>query len=76
MLKILAQACGIDKPITSHWARHTGATLLLNNGVPLGIVSKVLGHSSTKMTEHVYAKLLDETVVEEITKFEQNQKKE
>lgn len=76
MLKVLAQACGIDKPITSHWARHTGATLLLNNGVPLGIVSKVLGHSSTKMTEQVYAKLLDETVVDEISKFEENQKKE
>lgn len=31
-LKVVAQAAGIDKPLSSHWARHTGATLLLNQG--------------------------------------------
>ena len=62
-LKIVAQAARIDKPISSHWARHTGATLLLNNGINMGIVSKVCGHSSTRITEQIYAKLLDETVV-------------
>ena len=63
-LKVVAQTAGIDKPISSHWARHTGATLLLNEGVPMQIVSKICGHSSTKITEQVYAKLLDETVVD------------
>ena len=67
-LKIVAQSSGIDKPISSHWARHTGATLLLNEGVPMHIVSKICGHSSTKITEQVYAKLLDETVVTAIQK--------
>ena len=66
-LKIIAQASGIDKPISSHWARHTGATLLLNEGVDLKIVSKICGHSSTRITEQVYAKLLDETVVDAVT---------
>ena len=65
-LKTVAQTAGIDKPLSSHWARHTGATLLLNEGVPMQIVSKICGHSSTKITEQVYAKLLDETVVEAI----------
>lgn len=65
-LKVVAQAAGIDKPITTHWARHTGATLLLNDGVDMKIVSKICGHSSTKITEQVYAKLLDETVVDAI----------
>lgn len=59
-LKVVAQAAGIDKPISSHWARHTGATLLLNEGVPMQIISKICGHSSTRITEQVYAKLLDE----------------
>ena len=63
-LKVVAQAAHIDKPISSHWARHTGATLLLNEGVPMGIISKICGHSSTKITEQVYAKLLDDTIVE------------
>jgi len=66
-LKIVAQAAGIDKPVSSHWARHTGATLLLNEGIPMQIVSKICGHSSTKITEHVYAKLLDETVVDALS---------
>ena len=65
-LKIVAQASGIDKPLSTHWARHTGATLLLNEGVPMQIVAKICGHSSTKITEQVYAKLLDETVVDAI----------
>ena len=69
-LKVLAQAAKIDKPLSSHWARHTGATLLLNNGVSMQIVSRICGHSSTKITEQVYAKLYDESVVEAVTNIE------
>lgn len=65
-LKIVAQSAGIDKPLSTHWARHTGATMLLNEGVDLKIVSKICGHSSMKITEQIYAKLLDETVVNAI----------
>lgn len=65
-LKVVAQAAGIDKPVSTHWARHTGATMLLNAGIPMQVVSKICGHSSTRITEQVYAKLLDETVVETI----------
>ena len=63
-LKIVAQASGVDKPISSHWARHTGATLLLNEGVSIHVISKICGHSSIKITEQIYAKLMDETVVD------------
>lgn len=69
-LKTIAKIVGIDKPISTHWARHTGATLLLNEGVDMRIVSRICGHSSTRITEQVYAKLLDETVVEAISKME------
>lgn len=67
-LKIVAQSAGIDKPISSHWARHTGATLFLNKGIPMEIISKICGHSSIKITEQVYAKMLDETVVDAVSK--------
>lgn len=67
-LKAVAQLAGVDKPITSHWARHTGATLLLNAGVGMETVAKILGHASTKMTRSVYAKLLDDTVAREMEK--------
>lgn len=65
-LKNVAQAASIDKPISTHWARHTGATLLINEGVDIKIIRKICGHSSTKITEQVYANLLDETVVEAV----------
>ena len=65
-LKSVAQAAGIDKPISTHWARHTGATMLLNEGAEMKIITKVCGHSSTRITEQVYAKLLNETVVDAI----------
>jgi site-specific recombinase XerD len=51
--------CEIDKILTSHIARHTFATTItLGNGVPIETVSKMLGHSSIKQTQH-YAKILD-----------------
>ena len=74
-LKIVAQASGINKPLSTHWARHTGATILLNEGVDMRIVSKICGHSSLKITEQVYAKLLDETVVKAIQDLEQSKLK-
>lgn len=63
-IKMVAVMAGVNKPVSSHWARHTCATMLLNSGVGMEIVSKVLGHSSTKITREVYAKLLDETVAD------------
>ena len=65
-LKAVMQNAGIDRRVSTHWARHTGATMLLNEGVPLNIVSKICGHSSLRITEQVYAKLLDETVVDAV----------
>lgn len=62
-LKVVAQAAKLDYKLSTHWARHTGATMLLNEGIDMKIVTKVCGHSSTRITEQIYAKLLDETVV-------------
>jgi len=69
-LKVLAMSAKIKKPISSHWARHTGATMLLNMGVEMEVVAKILGHSSTKITRQVYAKLLDDTVADAMERFE------
>lgn len=67
-LKVVAQAAGIDKPVTTHWARHTGATMLVNEGkVPMHIVQHVLGHASIRETERTYAKVLDTTIVRQMS---------
>jgi site-specific recombinase XerD len=58
-LKEIADVCGIKRPITFHIARHTFATTVtLLNGVPIESVSKMLGHTNIKTTQH-YAKILD-----------------
>lgn len=41
-----------------HHARHTAATLLLNSGVPLTVVSKTLGHASPAITLQIYAHVM------------------
>lgn len=56
-LKVVAEAAGIDKPVASHWGRRTCGMLLLNHGVSMETVAKVLGHSSIRTTEQAYAKL-------------------
>lgn len=69
-LKLVAHNSGIDKPLTSHWARHTGATLLLNEGhVDMEVIARILGHTSTQQTRATYAKVLDKTIVKEMSKL-------
>jgi integrase len=40
--------------------RHTAATLMLNNGVALEVVSKILGHAGLAITSDVYAEVQEE----------------
>lgn len=64
-LKELGVLAGIDKDkMHSHIGRKTAGTLMLNRGIPLEAVSSFLGHSSTLITQKIYAKLLDTTVVD------------
>jgi len=68
-LKLVAQAAKIDKPISTHWARHTGATILLNEGgVDMEVIAKILGHSDPRETRRTYSKLLKKTIAEEMKK--------
>lgn len=69
-LKMVADAAGIDKRISSHDGRRSCGYKLLNARVPIAVVSRVLGHSNTRQTEMAYARILDETIAEEIKKSE------
>jgi integrase len=46
------------RPITFHGLRHTCATLLLQAGTPVHVVSERLGHAKVSMTMEVYAHVL------------------
>lgn len=65
-LKLMADAVGIDKALTTHDARRTCGYVLLNAGVSMAVVSRVLGHSSIRQTETAYARLLNETIAKEV----------
>ena len=67
-LKEIGTICEIEKPLHSHIGRHTAATYLLNRSIPMEMVAKVMGHTTTKQTRH-YAKLLDQSVFDEFKKL-------
>lgn len=64
-LKIIASGAGINKQLTSHSARHTFATYLINKNIPIESVSRALGHSNIKQTQH-YAKLIGKKVIDDM----------
>ena len=61
-LKELADICGIDKELHSHLARHTFATLLINKGIDINVIARILGHASTRITLSTYAHFMNSTV--------------
>lgn len=60
-----AADAGLEKHITMHIARHSFATMLINNKVDIYTVSKLLGHSDVRTTS-IYARLMDRTMEEAI----------
>mgnify|MGYP001044902146 FL=1 len=68
-LKDIAILCDIKKRITFHTSRHTFAsTVTLANNISLEVVSKMLGHTNTRITNH-YAKLIDKCIGEQMDKL-------
>ncbi len=55
--KALILQAGVKK-IRFHDMRHTAASLMLNHGVPVLIVSKILGHSKPSTTLDIYGHLI------------------
>ena len=71
-LKEIADVCGIAKRLTTHVARHTAATVVfLANDVSMENVSKILGHSNIRMTQH-YARVLDSSIMRDMANVERN----
>lgn len=57
-----AARAGIARRVTPHTLRRTFGSDLVNRGLRLEVVSRLLGHASTSITEKCYARLEDTTV--------------
>ena len=68
MLKEIMELAGIEKFISFHCARHTFATVGITIGIPMEVISKLLGHSDLKTTQ-IYAKIVDDVKIKEMNKW-------
>ena len=70
----IAQLARIKKHFTYHTARHTCATLLIHQGVPITTVQKLLGHTSVKTTQ-IYSEVLSSTIVRDLKNVQRKKEK-
>ena len=70
----LQQLLLIKKRITFHTARHTCATMLCHQGVPITTVQKILGHMNLSTTQ-IYSEVMADTIVKDLTKVMNKEKK-
>ena len=55
LVRLLRRRTGLE--FDPHWFRHSAATRMLRDGVPVEVVSKILGHSSVTTTIAIYGHL-------------------
>lgn len=69
-IKEAATIAGLDNvsEISTHVARKTAGMYLLNAGLRIESVSKILGHKSVKVTERYYATLLTDSLADDLRK--------
>ena len=68
-LKEIGDIAGIpkSKPLVTHLARKTFATTVaLTNGMNIGVLSKILGHNSIKVTLDSYGTIIDELMLRSV----------
>lgn len=64
-MNLACEAAGLE-PLCFHELRHTHASGLINNGVPLAFVAAQLGHSDTRMVEKHYGHLAPSAMADAI----------
>jgi len=69
ILKTLCKKAGVQR-FSYHALRHSGASIMDNEGVPLGAIQKILGHE-TRTTTEIYLHSLGSAEKEAIAVYEQ-----
>ena len=68
-LRPMREACaraGVTPAVGFHVLRHTHASILAMQGVPMAVIARQLGHADTRMTERHYAHLAPNYVADTI----------
>ena len=65
LLAEVGRLAGVRKHFTYHTSRHTCATLLVHQGVPITTVQRILGHTSVKTTQ-IYSEVMGDTIVRDL----------
>ena len=73
-LSTLQQLAKIKTRTTFHTARHTCATLLCHQGVPITTVQKILGHTKLTTTQ-LYSEVMADTIVRDLSNVKRFGKK-
>jgi integrase len=68
-LSELGELAGLSKRISSHVGRRTFGNIALGRGISLNVISKVLGHSNTLVTQRIYAITTQRIVQAEMQKW-------
>lgn len=68
-LVVVGEQIGLPFNLSMYVARHSFAVFALNKGLSMTVVSRLLGHGSTDVTEKVYARFLPETLSSEVARL-------
>lgn len=68
-LKEIQKLAGISTSITTHLLRKSYAHYMLNSGVRIETVARLLGHSNTNITQKIYCRQTSETVASEVAQI-------
>ncbi len=67
-LKTIRELAKINKPMTSHVARHSFATLILTYDIPIENLARMMGHTDIKTTQ-IYGKILKKNIETKVKKI-------
>lgn len=65
----VGKIAGINPPLSSHVGRRTFGNIALAKGFSINVISKILGHSNTLITQRIYAITTQRIVSKEIDKW-------
>ncbi len=66
-MKKISEDLGLERPISTNWARHSFSTFLKSGLIPIEVISEALGHSSIETTK-IYLDSFEDDVLEMIAK--------